>query len=106
MGTTQDQEDLDQREPLKSSMLSLLERVRMMSESTPSEELSLETTRPTTNPPRSKDSSLRRDLEGRLSTREPRRRDGLLPRRLPSLTRSSSLSTSRRRRPLTRVKRK
>ena len=71
-----DQEDSDQREPRTSEKPSSSERERMMLESTSSEEKSKTETRPSIKPQRSKDSSLRRRSEERLSTRESRRTDG------------------------------
>lgn len=91
------QEDSDPREPHTSERFSPSER-RTMLESTLSEEKSRRETRPSTNHQRSKDSSLKRDLEERASPRETSSTDSRRPRKTKPSTTRFSLSTSRRRR--------
>ena len=95
--TPKDQEDLDQRELLTLEKLSFLEKP-MMSESTLLEDRSEKRmVRLSTKPPISKDSSPKRELEERSSTREPELTHGKPTKRLTSLTRNSSQNISRRR---------
>merc|ERR1712159_395602 len=96
--TKKDQEDSDQRELPTSDLLSCLERT-MMSESTLLEERSLEETRLSIKPHLSKDLLLTRELEERSSTRDQELMPGRKTRKPTSLTKSSSLSTLRKRRP-------
>lgn len=96
-----DQEDSDQREPLTSEPLSLLER-RITSASTLSEELLRETTRLDTSPHQSRDWSPTRDSEESLWWRETRKTKLRPPRRLTPDTRSFSPNSSRKRRLLPR----
>ena len=94
-----DQEDSDQRELLTLEKLSSSERP-MMSESTlleDQEKPERVTVKFSTKPPTSKDSSPKRELEERSSTREPESTLGKPTRRLTSPTRNSSPNISRRR---------
>jgi len=95
--TPRDQEDLDQREPLTLEKLSFLERPTMSENTLLEDRLERRMEKLSTKPPTSKDSSPRRELEERLSTRETELMPGNQTKKLTSLTRSSSLNILRKR---------